>query len=67
MAPQHRIYSLKRWLTNLWNWLTEAKHFWFFLLLSLLIAIVVVLMGSSELAFRVAGMLFQLLGVLTVF
>lgn len=66
MALQLRLHSLKCWLANIWNWLAEARHFWLFCLLSLLTAVVIVLMGGSELAFRVAGMLFQLLGVLTV-
>ena len=60
------MFSLKRWFGNLWGWLVEAWHFWLFLFLSLLVILVVVLMGRSELAFRVAGMLLQLLGVLTI-
>ncbi len=62
-----RGHKFKYWFGSLLDWLAEGQIVWNFLFISLTVVVYMAVSGGSELSLRIAGMVFQILGILSVF
>jgi hypothetical protein len=53
-------------IKSLGPWLAEAKYVWFAVLSNLLAVVVAIQLGAGERAFRITGLVLQVLGILTI-